>query len=550
MATLSQKWHFARHVPPGKIARRIASRLISRVETLVKPRLEPNADQAPVLRDGFPNPLFAPQKPCASSANDGWHFRFIGVEASAPLENPWSVEPPTASKQLWLMNLHYMDYLDALEPEQGKALMSSWVAHNPPYSRTAQFAPWNSYALSLRIVAWISAFARWNGAVPPVLLVSLAQQLHFLERHLELDIGGNHLIKNIKALLIGSAFFSGGRASQWRTKGLALLGKELDAQILPDGMHFERSVSYHSQVFGDLLEIRHALGPNQLAGKLDDCLRKMAPIVGALVHGDGGPALFGDSGLNMARAPGELLAAYADIIGETIVSAGSFAFANAGYFGTHQATYRLIADLGVVGPDALIAHAHGDIGSFELSIGTRRMIVDQGVFEYVEGPKRSASRSSHMHNTLAIAGLDQADFFGSFRCGKRPDVSVTGHVETPDGLTVEGSHNGFAPTMATRRFEAVRDSVKIVDRLEGGFAKSARIGFLLHPQCTHSINATVATIRNGDAIVVMVADLPWVAEPAVYWPDMGTELTTSRLVLALPPSCLHNQVTLKIIDPK
>ena len=57
--------------------------------------------------------------------------------------------------------------------------------------------------------------------------------------------------------------------------------------------------------------------------------------------------------------------------------------------------------------------------------GGERVIVDQGVHEYIPGERRRLSRSAASHNTVCIEGADQADFFGAFRCGRRPNVSIS-----------------------------------------------------------------------------------------------------------------------------
>ena len=60
---------------------------------------------------------------------------------------------------------------------------------------------------------------------------SVAEQLVFLERNLETDICGNHLIKNIKALIWASAYFTGPFAERWRRLGLKYLQRQLSHQI-------------------------------------------------------------------------------------------------------------------------------------------------------------------------------------------------------------------------------------------------------------------------------------------------------------------------------
>src|SRR5262249_48033881 len=160
------------------------------------------------------------------------------------------------------------------------------------------------------------------------------------------DICGNHLVKNIKALIWASAYFTGPIAERWRRLGLKHLQRELDRQILADGMHYERSPSYHAQVFADLLECRQALADDPFGGQLDAALDRMAQTVADLTHPDGGPALFNDAGLTMAYAPEVCLSAYESLFRRRPKQRGVFAFADAGYFGMRTQSSYLVADCG------------------------------------------------------------------------------------------------------------------------------------------------------------------------------------------------------------
>src|SRR5690606_28481799 len=132
-----------------------------------------------------------------------------------------------------------------------------------------------------------------------------------------------------------------------------------------------------------LLEIRAILGPDVLQGALDDALLRMSRPLADLTHPDGGPALFNDAGLSMATPPGEALSAFDRVLSTATARRKVFAYQDAGYFGRHDDTWYLATDFGPVGPDDLPAHSHGDIGSFELSVAGRRLIVDPGVYEYI-----------------------------------------------------------------------------------------------------------------------------------------------------------------------
>ena len=554
MFRLRQRWAFARHIPLRQIAARLALELQRRISLRTRPRLGPPLPVSPTP----PLPLFPSRTGMIAIEPRGGRFTFLGRTVEMGETIDWSAPGPGTANQLWRMNLHYMEYLEALGADQGLPLMRQWIASNPPWQPGYWRDTWNSYTLSLRIVVWMQCLAAWQAdpADPGVARIhaSLAAQLHFLERNLERDIGGNHLIKNLKALAWGSAFFAGQAAARWREKAIVLLAAELPRQILNDGVHYERSPSYHAQVFADLIETRHALGGDPLAGALDRALDRIAMATDCLAHPDGLPAQFNDAGLTMAYAPAACLEAYTAVTGRSSAAGpGSFAFRAAGYFGMHNPALSLIVDMGRIGPDDLPAHAHGDIGSFELSVAGERMIVDQGVFEYVPGEKRALSRSAASHNGLALAGHEPADFFGAFRCGRRPEVAVTRHIANPGGFLLEGSHTGYAHLpgrpIAFRHIEAEPERILIADRLVCSQWRPAAVCLLLHPDCAVQLDGPVAIVTRGDARLAITASQPLAAEPAIWWPDMGQEIETTRLRLTLPPSCLESSLELVATPP-
>lgn len=72
----------------------------------------------------------------------------------------------------------------------------------------------------------------------------------------------------------------------------------------------------------------------------------------------------------------------------------------------------LVVDCGPIGPDYQPGHAHCDTLSFELSLNGRRVIVDSGCSQYVDGEIRQYNRGSLGHNTLAIDGVNQSEVWG------------------------------------------------------------------------------------------------------------------------------------------
>lgn len=459
----------------------------------------------------------------------------------------WSAPGSGGARQLWRMNLHYMEYLEGCDDDTWLRIVRDWIAANPAGQRGAWRDSWNSYALSLRLVVWLQELARRAGSFPAqnvqAIEASAVTQLRYLVGNLETDLGGNHLIKNIKALLLAAAYFDGAEPRAWRRLGIEHLQRELARQVLADGVHFELSPSYHCQVFADLIECRQALGEDPLVGTIDVALHKMAQAIADLTHPDGGVAQFNDAGLSMAYTPSACLDAYRQQTGRWISPNSVFAYEQAGYFGLRSDAGYFVADCGRIGPDDLPAHGQSDVLSFEWSIAGRRLVVDQGVFEYVDGVKRQMARSAACHNTLSIDGADQADFFGAFRCGRRPNVALRRWEPRAGGFTLEGAHDGFAHLQGAprhvRRFDVDAREVRILDRLETarGTAPgvSASIGFLLHPDAQVVIDGKTAHLTLASARIEMEASAPIGCEPAVWWPDMGCEQATSRIRIVLPP---------------
>jgi uncharacterized heparinase superfamily protein len=547
---------FARYIPINKLVGRVTLSIRRKLRDRLA-WIQVTTANVPQRTGAPPLPVFAPRKRLSPVASgDGWRFTFLNrsVEMAGPRID-WMAPGIDSAHQLWRMNLHYMEYLEGVTDAQVEALIRDWIESNPVGAPRSWRDSWSSYSVSLRTVVWMQELTRRAGHLPSELAAqadaSLAQQLGFLEHNLETDIGGNHLVKNIKALIWASAYFAGAEAERWRKTGLDLLTRELRIQILSDGMHYERSASYHAQVFSDLLECRHALGHDPLNGQLDDSLHRMAQVMADLAHPDGGPVLFNDSGLTMAYQTGECLDVYERLLGRRPVPRALPVLRDAGYFGMRAAEAYFVADCGRIAPDDLPAHGHGDVLSFEWSVAGKRIIVDQGVYEYDAGERRQRARAASSHNTLSFEGADQADFFGAFRCGRRPGVEVRDYKSLADGgFVLEGTHDGFHTLPGRprhiRRFEVQPVQVVIEDRVEGDPHHPAYAMFLLHPSVSVEGEGRKIELRRGRTVISMTSTVSIDSEPAIWWPDMGYELPTWRLVLRLAPGTVHARTEFRI----
>lgn len=533
-------WQTLRHVPPSQLLRR--AELTARFRL---GRFFPAAGEGspPRLAQALPTPPFPERAGLMWVEGKAIVLCLPWGERRLKRPFPWGSRSAAAdsSERADINNLHFMEYLESVDDGLAAELIEDWIRHNPAGEPGAWRHAWRAYNLSIRVTMWLELLARRRDRLPPAMVeraaASLVRQLRYLERHLESDLRGNHLIKNLRALAWGGACFVGPDADRWTALARAVLRRELAEQILPDGSHYERSPAYHCQVMGDLLACRAAL--RQPLPELDAALDRMASVLPPYTHPDGAVAPWNDGGLSMALAPAALLETHRRLGGAPAADVlGPFALAGAGYYGLRVPGELVLVDCGELGPAYLPGHGHCDLLSFEWSTHGRRIVVDQGTHQYVGGSRRWASRCTASHNTLAIEGAEQSDIYGAFRCGRRARPQLLRFVEDGAGFCFEGSHDGFAGLAGAprhlRRIEAAPGELKISDRLEGGVGQPAAVRMLLHPDCKVEARGKDWLIRSGPVTVRLEASVAVTIEPAEWYPDIHVAAPTSRLVLALP----------------
>ena len=370
-------------------------------------------------------------------------FRFLNVERDLPDPVDWRLEYWPQAAHLWRFHLHYHEFLLDLAAEglasgdttcfdRAWDLVSQWIESNPLGDLRVLIDAWHPYCISRRLPAWIEL---WSACPPPGdlrdrVLGSIFSQARYLEEHLERDLGGNHLLENLRAVLLAGAFLDGPDADRWLAKGARLLGKELAEQVLPHGEHFERSPMYHAGVLEAVLDVRDAVASlvPELGQLCSRAAAKMAAFLGEIIHPDGEIPLLGDACLGETPPPARLVAraagggCTADEVhgaGQHVPKPSPSALRLGDYWTYREEGDFLLFDAGPVAPDHLPAHAHADLLSFEASIHGRRLFVDSGVFNYEDDPMRRYCRSTAAHNVLEVDGRDQCDMWSRFRMGYR-----------------------------------------------------------------------------------------------------------------------------------
>lgn len=469
-------------------------------------------------------------------------IRLLGVEA--PMASPvdWSAPGQPA---LWRFTLHYFEWLSDLAAtgedravECARTLVADWIGrHGSGPSRRLPDA-WHPYPVSLRLFAWL-AHAPWLLCGAPdrfrrAFDRALSRQARHLARCVEWDVGGNHAIKNLKALIAAGRAIPGHEAAGRRA--LQDLEWQAGRQILADGAHYERSPSYHLQVLMDLMDVRAVVEPD-VPGWLDDGIGRMGRALAAYRLGDGGLGLFNDGDVGEPR----LLSAVAGGPGAGEAPA---ALPDAGYYRLAAGDAVVLFDAGRCCPDDLPAHAHADCLSFEMSVGDHRLIVNSGTFAYQDPAWRNRLRGTASHSTVAIDDADSAEVHGVFRLGRRPRQVRGAQYEDETARIAEGSHDGYRHMGWThsRRLALDADGRRLTgsDMISaGGGAQrggQAIARFHLHPQVTlapagrHGVRLTA-----GDAVWRFgCPDCTIAVEAGVYAPRFGEMHDNRQIVLRRP----------------
>lgn len=505
-------------------------------------RPRPNGKPAPAMREPT-----ASWRACARSIRllSPASMQFLGVTRELAQPGDWNrADWP----KLWLYNAHYFDDLVASDAaargDWHHALIARWVAENPPVTGYG----WEPYPLSLRIVNWIKWATAGNDLSAPA-RHSLAVQVRQLVRRLEVHLQANHLWANAKALVFAGAAYQGAESATWLAKGLQLIERELDEQILADGGHVERSPMYHAIVLEDLLDLLQLASvfpqviEEDAAQRWQEAAQRMLHTLKVMSHPDGDIAMFNDAAIGTAPAHAALRA-YASELG---IEADSHplpamaALPDTGYVRLEAGPAVLIADVGVIGPDYQPGHAHADTLSFELSLHGQRLLVNAGTSTYEASALRLWQRGSAAHNTVCVDGRNSSDVWGNFRVARRARPhAVRWHTEAAC-LALEAAHDGFRHLPGKvghwRRWELSTTGLRVIDRLVGHFAE-ARARFRFAP-------GVVVSVDHGARGTACAGkrQLAWHASGArnvrvvgeSWYPGFGQEAPCQVLELILGP---------------
>lgn len=380
---------------------------------------------------------------------------------------------------LWRFHLHYWDWAWPLAATRDQRLYArlfeSWRNHTT-FGRGEAWAP---YVASLRAWSWCGQFGPLVRGTPAesAFAAALWEHTGFLRAHLELDVGGNHLVKNLKAL-VGLAVFFGDQALVSAT--MSRLEQAVAVQVLSDGGHYELAPSYHCQVLGDLLDVSGLLAavgqspPDWLTGATS----RMRDFLGLVLLPDGTVPLFNDG----YPVPPDVLAVLEP--GPPALP-GATRLPDTGLVALRMGQLFVLADVGRPCPEHLPAHAHADTLSFLLYDGDQRIVTETGTSTYDPGARRDAERSTRAHSTVEIDGTDSTEVWGAFRAGHRARVNLIDCSLDGAALVLTAEHDGYRRVPGSpvhrRTWRLTPQRLDVLDEVTGSGTHHVTVRLILDP---------------------------------------------------------------------
>lgn len=382
-----------------------------------------------------------------------WTIDYTNIDRASDVKIPWEIA--RFHLGLWLGQA-YGATGDERYALGYREIVDSWIDANPVGQGIHWACPME---LAIRAVNWMHATVFFESSKnldePWWAQVFAALWWHgeIIEHNLEYGrLLGNHYIKNGLGLFALGILFRGSRdGRRWLRRGVHILRQQIRWQVHPDGVSYEKSISYHRLV---LESFAWALVVGERAGvtfgaRYTGRLRRMFEFMDAYTRDDGstpwvsdaddgrllrwnpalsptdhretlhlGVALFPDS---VTPRTGGAGAAVCWLLGPEAVAkwqrrprrqpGRSKAFPAGGYYVIQDEHAHMFIDAGTIGFGGDSVHGHNDILSFELVVEGEVFIVDSGTYGYTRDPAAyRALASTRAHNTIMVDGQEVAEF--------------------------------------------------------------------------------------------------------------------------------------------
>jgi uncharacterized heparinase superfamily protein len=446
--------------------------------------------------------------PLASS----WEIDILDLDNPSDVKVPWEL---SRFHQVWWLGKAYWLTRNERYAEKFRELVEDWMHHNP----VGRGVHWHTaMEVAIRACNWSAGYYFFCEAksISPEFWLKFLNSLHahgvFIRNHLEYAWrNGNHLLSGLVGLIfLGIVFRDTREGRAWLEHGVRALSEEMETQVYPDGVNYEKSISYHRLVLelfstATILCQRNGI---RFEESYMHRLERMVEFVQRYTRTDGSVPLVGDADdgrlfrycmnddLNDHRhvlSVGAVLFERSDfkhaagrfsqdalwlfggegferhqlLRGET-AAVGSRGFPDGGFYIARGNNTHLFIDAGDIGMGGRGGHGHNDTLSFEFWVNGAPLIVDSGTYAYMFDVKaRQEFRSTRAHNTVMVNSNEQAEFAGVWSIKEdktSPRVLKWETGEQSDLLVAE--HRAYRPIVHRREFRLDKREARLTIRDE------------------------------------------------------------------------------------
>lgn len=424
-----------------------------------------------------------------------------------------------------------------LEPSAARARIDTWLAAN----RHWHAETWRADRLGDRICFGLSHYDVLCQDAPAAFVTDFGAALNRQARHLfrigRAERAEGDALRAWRGAIFAALFLPAFE----RRLGDAVGGliDDLPRWVFPDGGHLARQPQKHLEALATLVQVRMTLAAArvEVPELLQSAIDRMAPMLRAYRHGDGGLGLFNGAGEGVAATAERVL----ELTGSRAKAAAS---------APHTGFHRISAQRTVVMFDTGVPVAapgtpgHAGTLSFELSVGAHRLIVNcGGVTGRQNSDLAEALRATAAHATLTVADVNSSDLIAGGGFGARRARIVSARRREQDrNVLIEASHDGYAePFGLTHRrlLYLARDGLDLrgEDVLEAntGTGRTFDIRFHLHPDVraslAHGGRSALLKLPTGRGWRLSISDGVLGLEESIY-AGVGAPRASAQLVIS------------------
>jgi hypothetical protein len=430
------------------------------------------------------------------------------------------------------------------------ALVFSWMDGNPPYRGLNWASP---IELSLRLISVAIVFSilgtdHLDESEQASLGRFFEAHAFWIGRYPSLySSANNHRVAELSGLIVATSFAPGIKlAKSIRERSLTNLLKEMERQILPDGVGAEQAPSYSAFTIELFLValIFANLQATELPERVRERIAAWADHVRWMMDGQGRLPAIGDCDdcrvVALMQAPeplyvASIAAAVVAFLGRgdlappahdphirdflfekekpgSQVEPGLRTWKSGGYTivrANSPKRFVLTLDHGPVGYLSIAAHGHADALAVWLSVSDRPVIVDAGTYLYHSLPDwRKRFRCTPLHNSLAILGESSSQPSGPFNWATKANARLVSAESAPRPRVI-AEHDGYLARYGVTHRRTVelpdQKTIVITDQLLSAPSEErVIIAFLIDTSCRAEVSTdgsiSVST-TDGHALV-------------------------------------------------